>query len=1107
MEDGKGKRREFHNNSNSSHIDPMGMSMMEPSKCVKNPRILLLVACLWPLAILSLFASSAQPIQPPSRLGVSSDSSASGSRALSIADNDINNSNHNAHLNWRSVLDRVDVMGYGPTHPRVAFVVVGETKEALIESVKSIFSNTDMNRIFVVCAVLDDHQYSRGSEKEHQGLVKKLRKIENGSVPHWHGLKRDVHKKNVNLKTPKDENNEDDDEDEDEDKSHSPKVHVLFNTKQSKKGLAASRSDAAEFVQILVETHEKAGFKSPDEDLILVLMQGGTLFRDHTWLNEVTPALIVPPPLMGLRNQNVAMKLANAISFRVEGIGRRTSLDMRLSPVVEDAPSSDMNLSNGKSIPTPAFNGAAIAMRLGTFLNLPSLVSPTTSADTIAMDPWLANLELSLNLWLCADGIDILQDVEVVSPPGGILFPQSSMSVGEVAKVATLWMDDSFRELFFHAYSSTMEDDDQYKATRLDWDTEVSNSRRLIKSEDLFKKCRAFDWYIMNVVKDTDFVDQLHSIDDSPEEEVEAAATEQPTDSLEKAHEVHIEPPKIHAKEKNEGQAAAAVAADKKNEDVSAAAKKKENDGQAAAAVTVDKKDEDASAAAKKKENDGQAVATVMADKKDEDASAAAKKKENDGQAVTADKKDEDASAAAKKKENDGQAVAAVTADKKDEDDSAAAKKTENDGQAVAAVTADKKDEDASAVAKKTENDGQAEAAATSDKKDGEAAAATDEKGGDASAIAERKKPSKPLRPINLEIVTRPQLIDISFVDVSNGHQEHPHMPALDAKGLPGYIHDETALRKNPPPLKYPDMKKGCDNRDDHYKMMHNRIVVETEYDKKMEESGKKRDKIFCLVYTIESGHPKIPLIRETWGPKCDGFMVGSTKTDVSIGAVNIQHEGPEEYDNIWQKVRSMWSYIYDNYYEKYDWFHVGGDDLFLIVENLRYYLESEEIRTAGNGGIYLPDGKESKQTPLLLGRRFAYQGDMDNIFDSGGSGYTMNKATLKLLVTEGFPNYFPHLKTFSEDTMVAKLLKKINMVLPYDTKDDAGGERYMPFLPGHHYSYHLPENPDTDWYAKYSIDIKEGLEHCSPQSIAFHYVKGDMMKRLFALAYGLCPK
>jgi glycoprotein-N-acetylgalactosamine 3-beta-galactosyltransferase len=173
--------------------------------------------------------------------------------------------------------------------------------------------------------------------------------------------------------------------------------------------------------------------------------------------------------------------------------------------------------------------------------------------------------------------------------------------------------------------------------------------------------------------------------------------------------------------------------------------------------------------------------------------------------------------------------------------------------------------------------------------------------------------------------------------------------------------------------------------------------------------------------------------------------MVGSNKTDTTVNAVDIPHEGPEEYDNIWQKVRSMWSYIYDNYYEKYDWFHIGGDDLYLIVDNLRLYLESEEIQTALNGGIYLPNGDETTQTPLFLGRRFQYLGDPNDIFNSGGSGYTMNKAALKLLVVEGFPNYFPHMHTFSEDTMVARIFRKFG-VYPYDTKDENGGERYNPF-------------------------------------------------------------
>jgi len=65
-----------------------------------------------------------------------------------------------------------------------------------------------------------------------------------------------------------------------------------------------------------------------------------------------------------------------------------------------------------------------------------------------------------------------------------------------------------------------------------------------------------------------------------------------------------------------------------------------------------------------------------------------------------------------------------------------------------------------------------------------------------------------------------------------------------------------------------------------------------------------------------------------------------------------------------------------------------------------------------------------------------------------------------------------------------------------------------MLFNPGHHYSFCLPKDGmGDDWYVEYSIDIKEGENHCSPQSIALHYIKGHLMKRLFSLAYGLCPK
>ena len=49
-------------------------------------------------------------------------------------------------------------------------------------------------------------------------------------------------------------------------------------------------------------------------------------------------------------------------------------------------------------------------------------------------------------------------------------------------------------------------------------------------------------------------------------------------------------------------------------------------------------------------------------------------------------------------------------------------------------------------------------------------------------------------------------------------------------------------------------------------------------------------------------------------------------------------------------KVKSLWGYVYHNYYEAYDWFHISGDNLLLIAENLKYFLFSQEIQTVKNG-------------------------------------------------------------------------------------------------------------------------------------------------------------
>ena len=179
---------------------------------------------------------------------------------------------------------------------------------------------------------------------------------------------------------------------------------------------------------------------------------------------------------------------------------------------------------------------------------------------------------------------------------------------------------------------------------------------------------------------------------------------------------------------------------------------------------------------------------------------------------------------------------------------------------------------------------------------------------------------------------------------------------------------------------------------------------------------------------------------------------------------------------------------------------------LFVLVENLRLYLESDEIKmspsfpnqesasTATN-----TDSKNQQQTPIFLGRRFALGGDMNDIFNAGGPGYVLNKAALKVFVLDS-GDHPPQQHTSMEDLMISRAFR-LSGVYPYDTQDEAGGERFMITTPGHHYESKFPA-----WYHKQSIDIQHGKDHCAENSISFHYVPVDLMYRLYALLYDLCP-
>lgn len=107
----------------TNHRQPGPAAMSDASKA----RLFLAVACFWPIFVLALFAASAPQLEEVRM------------RPRELLDKK-NEFNKDLRFNFRKILDRVDVMGYGPTHPRIAVVIVGDDNHQILSSVASLFS-------------------------------------------------------------------------------------------------------------------------------------------------------------------------------------------------------------------------------------------------------------------------------------------------------------------------------------------------------------------------------------------------------------------------------------------------------------------------------------------------------------------------------------------------------------------------------------------------------------------------------------------------------------------------------------------------------------------------------------------------------------------------------------------------------------------------------------------------------------------------------------------------------------------------------------------------------------------------------------------------------
>ena len=188
----------------------------------------------------------------------------------------------------------------------------------------------------------------------------------------------------------------------------------------------------------------------------------------------------------------------------------------------------------------------------------------------------------------------------------------------------------------------------------------------------------------------------------------------------------------------------------------------------------------------------------------------------------------------------------------------------------------------------------------------------------------------------------------------------------------------------------------------------------------------------------------------------------------------------------MWQKVRSLWREIYTRFglesrdpttttataTPPYDFFFLGGDDVYLLPGNLRRLL-------AARGA--------SASEPLYLGRNLQGQNSDHGLwYQSGGAGYVLSREALRRLVEEGLESSFcrPRQSAFWEDVNVGHCMRFLG-VEAAETSDAEGRQTFHYQSPGF-------------------LGREGRTGEVSAHSVSFHYIRDPRdMRFLHTQLYG----
>lgn len=211
--------------------------------------------------------------------------------------------------------------------------------------------------------------------------------------------------------------------------------------------------------------------------------------------------------------------------------------------------------------------------------------------------------------------------------------------------------------------------------------------------------------------------------------------------------------------------------------------------------------------------------------------------------------------------------------------------------------------------------------------------------------------------------------------------------------------------------------------------------------------------RLLCVILTMEKDlYTKVDAVNKTWAARCDKHLYVITSKQKRHDFLNV--DIPDNRKNLAHKMRKVFSTIYKQYMDDFDYLLKCDDDTYVIVENLKFLVWHYDSNKPSYFGFHF--------------NKFIRNGYM-----SGGAGYVISNRGIRQLVERGLQDGECELKVHkedpdnSEDIETGRCLETVGVPV-LSSLDAHGRETFHPFPLERHLFGQLPAYVYS--WAKYPV-------------------------------------